>query len=98
MLILQPPKVLELCAVAAGQPAQAISIDEYKCIIKIESLLVKAMDEGAHFRVAPSRKALTFLCLSVFRSEAVIRSSARWFGLRRSVGRWDAASRVGLPE
>src|SRR5205085_2983082 len=75
-----------------GQPAQAVSIGEYRCIIKIESLLVKSMDEEAHFRVALLRKALTFLRLPVFQSAPVIGSSARRFELRRRVGRWDAAS------
>src|SRR2546421_2266579 len=98
MLILQPPKVLELRAGAAGQPAQAVSIGEYKCIIKIESLRVKSMDEGAHFRVASSRKALTVLRLSAFRSAPVIRPSARRFELRRGLGRRAATSRRGLPE
>src|SRR5256714_4541573 len=98
MLILQPPKVLELRAGAAGQPAQAVSIGEYKCIIKIESLRVKSMDEEAHFRVASSRKALTVLRLSAFRSAPVIRPSARRFELRRGLGRRAATSRRGLPE
>src|SRR5256714_5686380 len=96
MLILQPPKVLELRAGAAGQPAQAVSIGEYKCIIKIESLRVKSMDEGAHFRVASSRKALTVLRLSAFRSAPVIRPSARRFELRRGLGPPGAARRRGL--